>query len=141
MPNLLALILRGKGLTNGEIDFIPFELFRSWSYPKLRHLSLSGMTISKPQLLWVLREHPLLEYFKIETLKLNSDWASALDSMQRFVPRPQYVFSGIFNDGSSWSRDSEELRNEIQDYLNFGGVNPLQLNRRDLHEKFFICSR
>ena len=149
MPQLTHLSLTTRqedcSLDTEGRPTIPFGLIQQWSYPQLRHLSLSGINISKYQLIEVMKT-PCLTYLKLGTLELNGkSWTSALDAMQSCAPKPKYVFfngqlqyperlrRGNFYWENLCSRlgvDEDTLPHEIEMYINFGGVNPLLPNGR-----------
>ena len=78
----------------------------------------------------------LLDSFAIGALQLHSgSWESALNSMQNCALKPRYRLFGrleIHGDLGFWddlSSKNARLSEEIQSYLNFGGVNPLERPR------------
>ena len=133
MPNLIHLILSG-GKVGARHSSFPFDLFGSWSCPQLRFLSLTGMKISEKQLLRTLEVHAL-RFFDMRHLELDgSCWATALDLVRNCKQRPRHIYiNGPLYEYSipgeySYQSDLEvdDLIGKMQDYLNFGGANPLR---------------
>ena len=132
MPNLLDLKLRGKDTDFYPLGTISFAMLESWSCPQLRYLELDTVGVTEEKkLVHFLKTHTL-QSFTMGTLELeNGSWVSVLDSIRNCEQRPQHIiFEGDLvvhevNVWYKWYKKDKNLRGRIENYLNFGGINPV----------------
>ena len=130
MPNLKTLRISHRGFYR-QLKMIPFDMVSSWSFPRLRYLSLNQITISEKQLIGVVKEHPLLESFNMGKLHLSSgSWSSTLKFMREWLPKPEYILSEQVRDFENtefWEQWYDGVGNpnkKLERYLNLGAAHP-----------------
>ena len=130
MPNLMELNVSQQDFI--MIGFITPFMFQHWSFPRLRRLSLDNIWTTEEYLLRILKTYPLQSFTMGAIMIDGSSWAHALDSIRNLEQRPQHISCEgplhVEDDVHHWDYLEREI-DKIEDYLNFGGVNPLARSR------------
>ena len=136
MPGLRVLSVtptcHWRHLNARGTELLQFDMFEHWSCPHLSHVSLHGISFTKNQLLRFLETHAL-QSLTLGELRLDGHyWVSTLDAIWDCVQKPRHIgFLGplhVHEDWLYWNRLIKEvdgLKEKIEFYLHYGGVNPL----------------